>query len=280
MSLGVTDMNTTAGKAFAPGSRADERWNNMSETSRSTEEFLRRNAPQLGQAMPDRTGTVASRFPNEIEKGRPEDERYALKGQLLKEGGGAGPYIPGVGLAMATDSDFEYFRNKALDAQEADWKAWFLSQMDLSTPEKQAYWQANFPDVFQERQRLLEKQVKIQFDLARIRMLGPKNKEDYQLLWAIQRGFIKVPEGPLFDPTKLQQQKFHEGLLNIKKLFARSGTGRVGAYDPSSGGSLSSSAPASSNFNVNWLDPLGTVDRAPGQNYSGITNFSQIGLRQ
>jgi hypothetical protein len=274
-------MQDTAGRAFAPAADSrEERWNNVNETSRSTEEFLRRNAPQLGQAMPDRAGTVASRFPNEIEKGRPEDERYALKGKLLQQGGGAGPYIPGVGLAMATDSDFEYFRNKALDAQEADWKAWFLQQMDLSTPEKQAYWQANFPDVFQERQKLLEKQVKIQFDLARIRMLGPKNKEDYQLLWAIQRGFIKVPQGPLFDPTKLQQQEFHEGLLNIKKLFARSGTGRYGAYDPSTGVSAGVNSSAASTMNIDWKDPLSNVSIAPGQWYSGVTNFGQIGAQQ
>lgn len=270
-------MRATGAGALVPERDGQERWNNMNQTDHPVEGFLRRNAPQLGQRMPDRGQTAAGQFANVIEKGDPRDERYALRGQLLGENNATG-VLPGVGLAMATDKDFEYFHKKALDAQEADFKAWFLAQMDLSTPEKQAYWQSQFPEVFQEKQRLLESQVDIQLKLAKIRMLGPKNKEDYMLLWAIQRGFIKLPDGPLYDPSKESVKNFHEGLFNIKKLFARTGQGRFDIWDGTSSTKVTGSA--ANTENINFMDPLSTTPQADGQYYSGVRNFSYMGKRQ
>jgi hypothetical protein len=269
----ATLMQQTGARALEPTYQDQEKWNNMNQTDHPVEGFLRRNAPQLGQRMPDRGQTAAGQFANVIEKGDPRDERYALRGQLLGPSGN--PVLPGVGMAMATDSDFEYFHKKALDAQEADFKAWFLAQMDLSTPEKQAYWQSQFPEVFQEKQRLLESQVDIQLRLAKIRMLGPKNKEDYMLLWAIQRGFIKLPAGPLYDPSKQAVKEFHEGLFNIKKLFARSGKGEYGLWD----GTKRNGGPADAtlNANVNFSDPLSNTAQSVTQRYDGIVNFANIG---
>lgn len=280
--FGTQNMQQRAGNAFVPANTGDERWNNMNQTDHPVEGYLRRHAPELGQAMPDREGTVASRFPNVIEQGDPRDEKYALRGKLLSNTGAAGPYIPGVGLMMADQSDVEYFHKKALDVQEADFKAWFLAQMDLSTPEKQAYWQSKFPDVFQEKQRLMEKQLDIQLKLAKMRIFGPQNKDDYMLLWGIQRGYIKVPDGPLFEPTKLQQKNFHEGLFNIKKLFPRTGKGQLLTYTPDNGKSTIDKAyNASGNKYVNLFDPLSQQGDIAGlggaRDYSAITNFRGIG---
>ena len=226
----------------------NDHWNNVNQTDHPATAFVNAHAPMKGQVMEDRSGTVASRFPALIEKGDPRDRDYALRKTVINDRG----EIPGLGKMMADHSDVEYLRKKADDANEADFKAWFLAQMDLSSPEKQAYWQSKFGDVFAERKSLLNQQLELQKQLALIRIMGPQTKDDYLLLWSIERGFIEVPKGAIFDPNNVPQIPFHRGLFNVKKLFAQDGS----ANSINFGAGRGTDKTAFSRNRVNFKDPL------------------------
>ncbi len=237
--------------------------NNSAGKGRAVENFLRSHAPTLGQVQPDQHATMASRFPSMIEHGDPRDQRYALVREMV-DGNGV---IPGFGQYHASSSDLAYIDDKIKDAQEADFKAWFLGQMDLSTPEKQHYWQQKFPEVFQEKLNLLEKQLDIHYRLAKINLFGHRTMDDYMMSWALQKGYINMPRGPIFDPQNLDKTDFHRGLFNVKKWFA--GDGRDGQ-----GRTI-----------IDWKNPLGAAKK-PSENVTGgvdsfypsFSNFQSFGL--
>lgn len=234
--------------------------NNSAGKGRAVENFLRAHAPTLGQVQPDNAQngpSKASLFPSMIEHGHPADQRYALVREMV-DGNGV---IPGFGQYHATSSDLAYIDDKIKDAQEADFKAWFLGQMDLSTPEKQHYWQQKFPEVFQEKLNLLEKQLDIHYRLAKINLFGHRTMEDYMLSWALQKGYINMPRGPIFEPENLDKTDFHRGLFNVKKWFA--GNGRDGK----------------GNVVIDWKNPLGTAKAAETAAYPSFTGFRDFGVQ-
>lgn len=192
----------------------------VGHSTSSVNDYLSRQAPDLGTAVPDRQNTVSSRFPSRVGHGDPRDETMALKAQMLKDGA----VLPGVGLASATDADFQYFRDKELAEREADFKRFFLSNIDLSTPEKQDYYQRLYPEIFSERESLAEKQIEHQAHLMKINLRGPRNMEDWMFLYGLDRGFIQVPQGPIWDPDNLLQTSFEGGLFSIRKILPRNGS--------------------------------------------------------
>ena len=225
--------------------------NNSAGKGRAVENFLRSHAPTLGQVQPDKEATTASLFPSMIEHGDPRDQRYGLVREMVDDRG----VIKGFGQYHASSADLAYIDDKIKDAQEADFKAWFLGQMDLSTPEKQHYWQQKFPEVFQEKLNLLEKQLDIHYRLAKINLFGHRSMDDYMLQWAIQKGYINIPRGPIFDPKNLDKTDFHRGLFNVKKWFA----------GPSPDGSM-----------INWANPV-TGKRTPQKSeYPSFTGFGDF----
>ncbi len=207
----------------------NERWNNTAQTDHPVRAFIDRYSPQLGQSIAgDSNKGIARQFPNMIEKGDPRDDYYAFKSGLINDKG----IIPGAGLVVAGDADVSYLRKKGDDSVEAAFKAFLLDQMDLSTPEKQDYWQKNFPWVFEEKIKLVEAQLDLQSKLAKLRILGPRSQEDYMLIFAIQHGYIAVPAGPIFDPDKLEKTDFHRGLFNVKKWLLNHDSQMVSGTDP------------------------------------------------
>jgi hypothetical protein len=190
-------------------------------SSSSVNDYLSRQAPDLGTVVPDIQGTTASRFPSRVGHGDPRDDTMALKAQMLKDG----PVLPGVGMAYATNEDFQYFRDKELAEREADFKRFFLSNIDLSTPEKQDYYQRLYPEIFSERESLAEKQIEHQAHMMKINLRGPRNMEDWMFLYGLDRGFIQVPQGPIWDPENLLKTSFEGGLFSIRKILPRNPTG-------------------------------------------------------
>jgi hypothetical protein len=205
----------TAGSPFASN---NERWSNNVQTEHPFNNFVNRYTPRLGQQIATTSAQgVAKQFPNVIERGDSRDDYYNFRASVTDGRGN----IPGMGMTVAGDNDIAYLRKKGQDAIEAAFNGYLLDQMVLNTPEAQDYWQKNFPDVFQEKIKLVEDQLDIQAKLAKIRILGPKTREDYMLLFAIQHGYIAVPAGPVFDPNSLEKTDFHRG---------GSSTSRSGSY--------------------------------------------------
>jgi hypothetical protein len=216
----------TAGSPFASN---NERWSNNVQTEHPFNNFVNRYTPRLGQQIATTSAQgVAKQFPNVIERGDSRDDYYNFRASVTDGRGN----IPGMGMTVAGDNDIAYLRKKGQDAIEAAFNGYLLDQMVLNTPEAQDYWQKNFPDVFQEKIKLVEDQLDIQAKLAKIRILGPKTREDYMLLFAIQHGYIAVPAGPVFDPNSLEKTDFHRGLFNIKKWLLSNDTANADRNDP------------------------------------------------
>jgi hypothetical protein len=193
------------------------------KSSSSVNDYLSRQAPDLGTTVPDLKNTAASRFPSRVGHGDPRDEKMALKAQLLQDAQYG--YLPGVGVAQATDADFQYFKDKELAEREADFKRFFLSNIDLSDPVKQDYYQRLYPEIFSERESLAEKQIEHQAHMMKINLRGPRNMEDWMFLYGLDRGFIQVPKGPIWDPDNLLKTSFEGGLFSIRKILPRNPDG-------------------------------------------------------
>lgn len=203
---------------------SDQTYHQVGHSSTRVNDYLSRMAPDLGTVVHDRAeggGSTASKFPSRVGHGDPRDETMALKAQLLKDNPNG--VLPGVGLATATDADFRYFRDKELAAREADFKTFFLSNIKLDTPEAQDYYQRHYPEVFAEREALAEKQIEHQAHLMKINLRGPRNMEDWMFIYGLDRGFIQIPKGPIWDPENLLKTSFEGGLFSIRKILPRNG---------------------------------------------------------
>lgn len=224
----------------------------VGHSTSSVNDYLARQSPDLGTVVPDLNNTVASQFPSRVGHGDPRDDTMALKAQMLASTASNNGYLPGVGIAQATDRDFQYFRDKELAEREADFKRFFLSNIDLSTPEKQDYYQRLYPEIFSERESLAEKQIEHQAHLMKINLRGPRNMEDWQFLYGLDRGFIQVPKGPIWDPQNLLSNSFEGGLFSVRKILPRNPAGIkqiTGAYKSDGWG-------RDNGFVMNWGDPL------------------------
>jgi hypothetical protein len=224
----------------------------------SINDYIARNTPELGTVVQDQKGTVSSQFPSRVGHGDPRDDTMALKAQMLQ--GTNNGYLPGVGIAQATDRDFQYFKDKELAEREADFKRYFLSQIDLSDPVKQDYYQRLYPEIFSERESLAEKQIEHQAHLMKINLRGPRNMEDWMFLYGLDRGFIQVPKGPIWDPTNLLQTSFEGGLFSIRKILPRPAVDRIQ-------GALRGEKWAANDGSLfNWSKPLAFDERSANAN--------------
>lgn len=227
-----------------------------SNTSPDVNAYLESKAPDLGVQVSDLGGTVSSKFPIKLTHADPRDEIMALKSQLLaKNGGGAGgAVLPGVGMATATDEDFRYFRDKELAERQGDFKRFFLQNIDLSDPVKQDYYQRMYPQIFEERESLAEKQIEHQAHLMKINLRGPRNMEDWMFLYGIDRGFIQIPAGPIWDPDYLLKTSFKGGLFSIRHILPRDGTAQS-RYLPASVGPTTGGG-GDGGMKFDWKNPM------------------------
>lgn len=219
------------------------------ETSHSYNDFLKKWQGPIGQRVPiDKDKGIAMQFPNIVEKADPRDNSMAFGASIIDESG----VIPGVGMKMATQSDVDYFYKKTLDAKEAGFRAWFLQNINVSTPEAQDYWLRKYPEVFEEKKQLMMKQLKAQETMARINITGFENLDDFRFIYAVQNGEIAIPDKPLYDPAGIPTRPFHQGLFNISRWFDKSATV------------------------ANWKSPMESSGVASA--YTPVSNFANFGL--
>jgi hypothetical protein len=238
-----------------------------SHTSPDVNAYLESKAPDLGVRVPDRSNSTSAQFPIKLTNADPRDEIMALKAQMLASnasaGGAQNGVLPGVGMATATTEDFRYFRDKELAERQGDFKRFFLENIDLSDPVHQDYYQRVFPQIFEERETLAEKQIEHQAHLMKINLRGPRNMEDWMFLYGIDRGFIQIPDGPIWDPSKQLANTFEGGLFSIRKILPRTGKERSHML-PGSVGASNSKFGNVAGLKVDWQKPISGGDTFAG----------------
>jgi len=191
----------------------------VNERLRQEAELLQRTAKSYGRppasAVPDKSQSPASLWPTQLVTPHPEDEIRNIQKTLVTDTG----VVPGVGMAIADSDYFKYQKEKADQIELAKFKAFVLERMDLSSPEKVAYYEQHFPEIFEDRRRLLEQQFDVAKKAALISVYGPKNMEDLMFIYLVNTGKIELPKGDIINPESHPRVDFNRGLFNIKNLY-------------------------------------------------------------
>jgi len=163
--------------------------------------------------------TANSTFPGDIIRKDPQDEYMTIKKNLVgaaPPGGGEAKagIIPGIGLAIASDSDIDYLKRKSEAASDAEYNTWIMNQADFSTPEKSMYWDTMFPWINQAKLSVIERNAESQKTMARIQVTGPQSNQDWQFLYALKQGYFSLSNEPIYNPVK-GVTSFKEGLFSL-----------------------------------------------------------------
>lgn len=192
--------------------------------------FVERPGNKPIEEQPLRNNQVVDeQFPTDALGQETEDdvvmtEKLQLQKQFQDQGK---PGITPFGVLEAKDSDFEWLQKKREQEIEANFQAWFAQGYDRATPEQKKIARELYPEFYAQRMRYLDKQIELQRAIAKIKLEGPKTKEDMILLFAIEAGFIDgEPLKHILDPEAAQKAKqkeeqqlrFRRGLLNPRRL--------------------------------------------------------------
>lgn len=182
------------------------------------------------QALPlrDRDATD-EQFPTDaLTKSDPRDEIMTAKLQLQQDPTtkASTPGITPFGVLTASDSDFEWLRQKRDTEAEANFQQWFASNFDKMGPEQKAVARKLWPKFYEERLALLDKDLDLLRRLARQNITGIETKQDLLLQYAKEAGYIDTdrlnnlmhPEKAMYAQNKtVRQALFKRGLLNPRR---------------------------------------------------------------
>lgn len=169
---------------------------------------------------------VDEQFPTEaLSAADPRDAVQTAKLELAAAQGTPG--VTPFGRLIATDSDFEWLRHKREKEAEANFQQWFASNFDKMSPEQKKLAREIWPEFYQQRLELLEKQINLQRRLARLKVTGVQSKEDLLLQYAAEAGFIdNDPLDHILHPERAadaqdkaeRQKRFVRGLFSPRRL--------------------------------------------------------------
>jgi len=136
-------------------------------------------------------GSEAASMPARYFEGDEDDDLQAIKHQLATT---ARP-------APITDSDAERVMRKSAAIEVAKEEEWFQNQwaFNSSNPTMQRWAQGVFPEYFARREQVLEEQAQLQLAIAKMKLRGPRSREDLDLLYAIDSGVVQVGKKPIYD---------------------------------------------------------------------------------
>lgn len=168
----------------------------------------------LGQRLPDAEveGSpagigAASQFPARYLYPDERDKKYAMRRELNVNAGRPDPI---------TDDEIDYLLDKTSAYETAEFHKWFqrLYKMDDSNPVMKKWGMELVPELWQMKEQSIEDNARLQTQLAKIKLRGVRSREDLMLMWAIAKGAITVPEGPIWDPQAPQFPNSRRGVFN------------------------------------------------------------------
>ena len=213
-------------------------------------------AADPGQHLPDRRagqpGSEAAQFPARYYEPDDRDDVAVLKTQLASA---ARP-------APVTDSDVEAILRKRAAVEVAKQENWFQNswQFNSSDPNKQRWAQSVFPEYFSRREQVIDEQTLLQNQLAKIKLRGPRSREDIDLLYAIDMGVVDVSDTSIWNIRGESLDQPRRGLFSPRRL-------EIGAKQAKMG---------------DLANPLSSFPGQPGAGTEapgGIYNFGARGAR-
>lgn len=175
----------------------------------------------LGQKLrapdgPDGAGIgAAEEFPARYLYPDERDKKYAIRRQL-NDAARPDPI---------TDDEIDYLLDKTSAYETAEFHKWFqrLYKMDDSNPVMKKWGMEMVPELWQMKEQSIEDNARLQTQLAKIRLRGVRSREDLTLMWAIAKGAIHIPSGPIYAPQAETFAESKRGVFNPRHLAGRSG---------------------------------------------------------
>ena len=128
------------------------------------------------------------------------DTRYKIKTDLtLGTTKGRGTTINAARPLPWSDEDTAYLERKQRDEQAATFTAWARNRFGDSLQDKYLV-ATQFPWLIEPQLDYLEKQIEDVARYSKIRLLGPKSKDDFIFSYLVETGDIVLPKGPIWDP--------------------------------------------------------------------------------
>ena len=172
-----------------------------------------------------------------LRDGKQPDEQFPSSGyqdkdprDVLMEAKLSSQVEPGVtpfGVLQAKDSDFEWLRKKRETEAYANFSSWFAEFFDHASPAQKQLAQELFPRFYREREEQLDRSIALQARIAKLKLLGVRNKDDLMLQYAAEAGlidsdpleYILHPEKALKQGKKSSRRRqYGRGLFNPRRL--------------------------------------------------------------
>jgi len=189
-------------------------------------EKLRRyeQAADPGQHLPDRqqpgSGSEAATMPARYVEPDERDDYMYIKDKL------ASAERP----APVTDEDISSILRKRAAAEVAKQEDWFQNtwSFNSSDPNKQRWAQSVFPEYFSRREQVIDEQTLLQNQLAKIKLRGPRSREDIDLLYAIQMGVVDPQAKAIWDLTGEAYDNPRRGIFSPRRIALSEKRSRYG----------------------------------------------------
>ncbi len=171
------------------------------------------------------------------------DKRDRVMNAKLQLGEGAPMGYTPFGKMEASDADFDWYEKKQAAVELANFQRWFAREFDLMSPVQKKRAKELYPEFYAQRKKLLRKQAKNLFDLARIKLEGIDKFKDLVKVYMAETGRLDVgPLKNLLNPEMVNMgddagvknhAKFQRGLANPFLVFGKEPIGRKGVSNVS-----------------------------------------------
>jgi hypothetical protein len=131
--------------------------------------------------------------------------------------------------APITDQDVQSVLRKAAAYEVAKQEDWFSNswKFNASDPVKQRWAESVFPEFFARREKVIDQQTLLQNRLAKIKLRGPRSRDDIDLLYAIDMGIVDVHDSSIFNPTPPNYDNARRGLFSPRRVIISNMDARV-----------------------------------------------------
>jgi hypothetical protein len=206
--------------ALAAGPDATDR-KNLSTIPLRSKEAVDEQFPTAGQQSEDKEDILLA-------------EKMELQAEGMRQQKAANPNatpVPGVtpfGILQASESDFvrlQKIREKELELQ---FEQWFASNYDKMGPEQKALARKLYYKFYQDRLHNADTNMDLIAKLVKLKITGPKDRDDLLLLFAAETGLIDTnyaenilhPERAARAQDKAaRQNNFNRGLFSQRRLL-------------------------------------------------------------
>lgn len=164
-----------------------------------------------------------------------------------------------LGYKMLSDKDLEWMKEKEENIQFAEFENWCATYFDMKDPAIARLVEEMLPEFFKRREAVIEEVAELQKRIAYLRLHGPKSKDDLFLVYMLNNGKLKVPQGAVWDPEnwypgQKDDKNFARGLFNPHRLM---GAPKVGDFAEHWAYNKPSAAPNGQGLLTSGINPQG-----------------------